>query len=286
MSDGMPASIASALVKAQREARDVVKDGENKYHRYAYATADAIASEARRALNKSGLALCRVGWSVQKAGDGVPLTVLVTYALVHDDGSSCLLPPAECPVIPEKGRPEDKATAAALTFSAGYVALGLLQIERVNEHSPDARDEPEPEPSRPKVSVVPVSAMLDSFAGVKAGETAKLEKLLARAREVRDGLNDEDDAKVSAAIREAKARAEQKPEASKTAKPGGTLGVKATPLDCTSVPELSLWVGHHRDRIAAMGENDKALTRAALKRAADKLQIDADAMLVAAGLGL
>lgn len=137
----MPKSIAAALVKAQREARDVVKADENGYHRYRYTKADDIAAEGRRALNGAGLALCRVGWYLKPPGEGMPLSVAVLYLLVHDDGSSWLCPEAVCPVIPEKGRPEDKATAAALTFSAGYVALGLLQIERVDEHSPDARND-------------------------------------------------------------------------------------------------------------------------------------------------
>lgn len=137
----MPKSIAAALVKAQRDAIDVPKDGFNKFHGYAYSTSEGIAAECKRALNANGLGLCRLGWTTKPPTEHAPGSVVVRYRLVHEGGDSWALPDAECPVIPEKGRPEDKATAAALTFSAGYVALGLLQIERVDEHAPDARND-------------------------------------------------------------------------------------------------------------------------------------------------
>lgn len=158
----MPASIATALVKAQREARDVEKDAKNEYHRYAYSKADDIAAEGRRALNLSGLALCRVGWTLNPATETGPGSVSVCYVLVHESGDVWALPPAFCPVIPEKGRPEDKATAAALTYSAGYVALGLLMIERTDQHSPDARNDGASQRTRSKKpeEVAPGRAML------------------------------------------------------------------------------------------------------------------------------
>jgi hypothetical protein len=167
----IPKSIAIGLVKAQRAAKDVEKDGTNAHFKYKYASADAIAAEARAALNGAGLALCRIGWTPVPAvlrnewefigdpGDAKapgwmepwiePARILVTYAVVAEsDGAVWVLDPVSVPVLPEKGRPEDKAEAAALTYSAGYVALGLLQIERVDQHSPDARDDSNRQPGR------------------------------------------------------------------------------------------------------------------------------------------
>lgn len=137
----MPKSIAAGLVKAQRATKDVEKDSTNTFHKYKYAAADAIAAEARRVLNLAGLALCRVGWTFSEFTDKSPARLNVRYMLVHEDGSTWDLPEVSVPSIPDKGRPEDKADAAALTYSAGYVALGLLQIERVDEHGVDARND-------------------------------------------------------------------------------------------------------------------------------------------------
>jgi hypothetical protein len=70
-----------------------------------------------------------------------PANVVALYMLVHSSGDSWMLEPVTVPAIPDKGRPLDKAVAGALTYSAGYTSLGLLQIERVDENSPDARND-------------------------------------------------------------------------------------------------------------------------------------------------
>lgn len=128
----MPTGIAKRLLAAQRGARDVEKDSTNKHHRYAYASADDIAAEARRALNEAGLALTRIGWVHMPWTEQSPARIRPLYLLVSDEGETWELPEITVPVLPGDGRPEDKAEAAALTYASGYVALGLLQIERVD----------------------------------------------------------------------------------------------------------------------------------------------------------
>ncbi len=294
MSD-MPASIAAALVKAQREARDVVKDGVNAYHKYAYATSEDIAQECKRALNANGLALCRVGWSSTQPTEHAPGNVLVRYALVHDSGDSWLLPEASCPVCPEKGRPEDKATAAALTFSAGYVALGLLQIERVDEHAPDARNDTDrgkhqqtrrqsPLPGRPAKSAMDVRPMLLAFEAIKPGEIDRCMKMIDRANEHEPNLSDADYEAVGKAIESAKLRAEEAP-----AKPAGNPALKPPPgkqnlADVATIVELSTWIAGRREMLKTLPREERDLVRQELTEAARRLNVDHAAMLHSAGL--
>jgi len=147
-----PPSIAKALVEAQKAVKSVGKASVNEHHGYAYASAQDVAAEAQRALNGAGLALCRIGWAHVPITEKEPARLEVSYVLTCTSGESWLLPPVSVPSLPGKGRPEDKAEAAALTYSAGYVAQGLLQIERVDEHDVDARDDRAPAPIRDEVA--------------------------------------------------------------------------------------------------------------------------------------
>lgn len=143
-----PKSIAMALVKAQAAVKAVEKDSTNSFHKYKYASSDDMVAEARRAMTGAGLACSRIGWTEQPVTEHAPARLLVHYMLTSVEGECMFLPPVSVPVLPEKGRPEDKAEAAALTYSHGYLVLGLLQMARVDEGSPDQRDDREREPHR------------------------------------------------------------------------------------------------------------------------------------------
>lgn len=136
-----PKSIAMALVKAQQAVKAVAKDSTNSFHKYKYASSDDMVSEARRALTTVGLSLARIGWTEQPVTEHAPARLHVLYMLTSAEGECMMLPPVSVPVLPEKGRPEDKAEAAALTYSHGYLVLGLLQMARVDENDVDARDD-------------------------------------------------------------------------------------------------------------------------------------------------
>lgn len=158
------AAFAAALVKAQQAARSVEKDSSNSFHRYKYASAEAIIDEARSALVAAGIACLSTGWrfvpaaadaSPRREGrDGKPAPVVVgrvyvQYRVLHESGEWMQFE-ASTPVIPESGRPEDKAEATALTYNAGYFLRGLLMLPRVEEGSQvDDRDDRRPHHQAP-----------------------------------------------------------------------------------------------------------------------------------------
>lgn len=126
--------LQDALIRAQKTAKEVAKSSENSYHRYAYASAESIIAEARDALGQHGLAVT-ASWTVV---DG---RVNVQYILMHEDGARESFF-ATTPIVPEKGRPVDKAEATALTYNMGYFLRGLLLLPRVEKGAEvDARDD-------------------------------------------------------------------------------------------------------------------------------------------------
>jgi hypothetical protein len=150
-------AIYAALVKAQAAARGVEKSSANQFHRYKYASAEAIIAEARDALNAAGLAVFVESFAYQpyKPDEAPPPVetkggkrqaaavgrVVVRYRVAHESGAS-LDAVCSSPVIPESGRPEDKAEATALTYNLGYYLRGLLLLPRVEEGTDvDQRDD-------------------------------------------------------------------------------------------------------------------------------------------------
>lgn len=143
----VPQTMAAALVLAQANAQAVGKDKKNEYHRYKYASAEAIIEEARGALTSAGLALLVTTWRVvdrnPQAKEKEPIGRLeVDYLLVHGMTGVERQFTASTPIIPEKGRPEDKAEAGALTSNLGYFLRGLLLLPREDETAAvDQRDD-------------------------------------------------------------------------------------------------------------------------------------------------
>ncbi len=161
----MDKTLCAALVSAQKTVRAVQKDSKNKFHNYDYASAEDVIVAARHALTGAGLALIASGYTVepgqvidaipekgktQEPEDAKPRANLrCEYVLVHVDGGFEKLA-SVTPIIPEKGRPADKAVATAKTYDLSYTLRGLLLMARgVDDDDPDARnDNPEPEPER------------------------------------------------------------------------------------------------------------------------------------------
>jgi hypothetical protein len=141
------AELFAALSRAQAVAVSVEKDATNKFHKYNYASAEAMIAEAKAALASAGLAVVPSSSMLREPKvfereQGAFAVLLAEWVVVHADGGS--LPIAcEWPVIPEKGRPLDKALAAARTASLGYLLRDLLQLPRVEEGTDldhDSRD--------------------------------------------------------------------------------------------------------------------------------------------------
>lgn len=141
--------IAQALAEARKRVRPVAKEAENTFHRYKYAAADAVIEEALQALDGSGLCLVTVeqtidGWQ----REGPERFELVKRMLLLHSSGEWLPVTVRWPVCPEKGRPLDKAAAAADTASLSYYLRGLLLMPRVAEGDDIAARDDRPAPAR------------------------------------------------------------------------------------------------------------------------------------------
>lgn len=147
MADGAKtaaAGVFEAIVLAQAEARQIEKDARNQFHKYNYVSAEAMIHEGKELFSKYGLALVPVSADLSQAppaptGDQdweknsrAAMLLHTKWVLAHKDGSTMNIETA-WPVAPEKGRPIDKAVAAARTASLSYLIRDLLQIPRVEE---------------------------------------------------------------------------------------------------------------------------------------------------------
>lgn len=161
-------ALSSALVKAQMESRGVTKDKANDFHRYRYASTEALILEAQGSLHAHGLALHPVGSEIVAVAGSIGviippeknqtatsdlLTLLILrrrWRLTHSSGESMEWG-QDWPIIPERGRPFDKATAAADTASLGYTLRDLLLLARVEKGTDlddNDRDERPPQDQR------------------------------------------------------------------------------------------------------------------------------------------
>ena len=154
MSEVMKA-LAKAIVAAQAAVQAVQKADtvRTKGYSYSYASTEDIITEARDCLHAHGLAFLSVGWdhSREDAGmfpddDGKMVQewdywVRARYILMHEFGEALPIE-SDMAVCPGKGRPLDKALAAALTYDLGYTLRGLLLMPRTEEE-PDQRNDSE-----------------------------------------------------------------------------------------------------------------------------------------------
>jgi hypothetical protein len=182
--------IAKALAAAQQRCQPVPKDERNEYHRYNYASSEAIIAEAKAALSSSGLALLPVEQSLvgsQREGED-RFELERKFLLLHASGE-CLPLVSHWPVCPEKGRPLDKACAIAATLSLAYLLRDLLLMPRVDaDDEVGSRDDRKAGPARaapPKQPAGPKAAPKDG--AELADRLAAWEKSLADARVCKAG---------------------------------------------------------------------------------------------------
>lgn len=144
------AKLIAAIVGAQAQIKPVPKDKVNDFAKYRYAPAEDIMEEARAALVANGLCLlvrelqsvlCELPYPDGKRPGSV---VTLYFILAHVSGETLDIT-MRVPAPVEKGRPSDKAEAAAQTFGLGYTLRNLLLIPRSTEsersHQVDARAE-------------------------------------------------------------------------------------------------------------------------------------------------
>lgn len=128
------ANLFSALALAQDRVKNAAKDGYNPHHKYNYASTESLLSAAKVACEGTGLSVRPKSYRLRKEGDGFVVTRVVSIA--HSSGEEDLSE-IDWPVVPDKGRPLDKALASALTSSLGYLVRDLFQIPRSEEEDMD-----------------------------------------------------------------------------------------------------------------------------------------------------
>jgi hypothetical protein len=150
-------ALSTALQKAQASVRAIAHDARNEYHHYAYTSVEAILTECKAALSAYGLTLLPTGQQIVQIGEQFVLTR--AFTLLHTSGEERPLA-TSWPVVPEKGRPLDKAAASAATTSLAYLLRDLLLAPRVDPADDLAGREDRPQQAAKK------SATIDA-AGVK-----------------------------------------------------------------------------------------------------------------------
>jgi hypothetical protein len=149
--------LSEALAAARDRCKTAVKDSKNTHHGYKYASADEVIATASEAMQSSGLALLplREELVVLAAGNSACYALNRVLVLTHSSGEYTPLEIRGWPVVPDRGRPLDKAYAIALTSSLAYKLRDLLQMPRGDEHDDvaaqnDTATPPPPPPDAPR----------------------------------------------------------------------------------------------------------------------------------------
>ncbi len=132
-------SLAERLVRAQQSAQAVTKDARNEFHKYDYVSSESIIREAREALHSAGLSVVCVSSNVDRSSEAALLIAIYRVQSVSGEGMDMHY---ETPIVPDKGRPMDKAVGAARTYSLSYFLRDLLLLPRVDKRDEvDQRDD-------------------------------------------------------------------------------------------------------------------------------------------------
>lgn len=131
------------MVDAQRRINNVPKDAHNTFHGYSYTSAEKMLEVTREALLDAGIAVLATDISLVEGA--VPPMVQVTFERSGDGHMS--IDTCQWPIVESKGRPFDKAYAAAVTTAVNYYLRGLLLVPRTDVEV-DTRDDTQhvPEP--------------------------------------------------------------------------------------------------------------------------------------------
>ncbi len=169
-------NLSAALALARDRCKMAAKSSHNSFHKYDYASADEVIATAKAALADSGLAVIPQAhkMSVQMAGNKSFYSVDRTILLTHSSGEYVPIT-LDWPVIPDNGRPLDKALATALTTSMSYLLRDLLQMPRGDEADMNARNDAEVKPAmKPEPAAAAEWVGLRNELGILIREVAKL----------------------------------------------------------------------------------------------------------------
>lgn len=155
--------IAAAIVAAQAQVKRVAKGDRNQHHGFDYASAEDIIAAGRAAMESTGLALI-VHRTYIRQGIGDLAEVVLVGLLVHAESDERIRVRTSLPIIPGKGRPEDRATLGARTSALAYLIRDLLLLDRGEDidsrddrdHDPaERRRQAEQRPARPEPAAPP-----------------------------------------------------------------------------------------------------------------------------------
>lgn len=126
--------LAAALCAAQGEVGGVQKGSKNTHQRFDYTSIEEMVVATRGPLRRAGLV-------VLPAAHRVEGEVLVTeWVLAHTSGESMPLR-YDMPIVPGKGRPQDKAASASASQALNYLLRDLLLLPRGEREDIDGRDD-------------------------------------------------------------------------------------------------------------------------------------------------
>lgn len=141
--------LSEALAQARDRCKSAAKSSKNEHYRYSYASADTVIDVASQAMEGSGLAIVPVFEELAVLGDSSSAIYVLNRRMLlsHSSGEYTPLEIRGWPVIPDRGRPLDKAYAIALTSSLAYKLRDLLQMPRGTQDDVAAQDDRQTPPA-------------------------------------------------------------------------------------------------------------------------------------------
>jgi hypothetical protein len=173
--------IAQALVDACRRIKPPEKTAYNAYHKYWYTPAEGLIAAAGGPLADCGLALVPTEQALKeyvKNGE-VRYELVRRFLLLHVSGESLPIS-LVWPVVPERGKPLDKACAIAVTLSVSYLLRDLLLVPRVDQEDDAAARQDRPQPAAAR-ALPPGPPAQD---GARAGPPPDADELATRLDEL------------------------------------------------------------------------------------------------------
>ncbi len=161
------AELYKALATFSASIKGIEKDARNSFHKYEYTSSERMMATVRSHLLENGLVFIPLSSEIRegqvasmvngKQGPVEERTAILrqTFRIAHENGEHLDMV-KDWPIAPERGRPMDKACAAADTTSISYFlrALGLIpRGDESEELDYSGRSQPVhdgPEPEQPK----------------------------------------------------------------------------------------------------------------------------------------
>lgn len=216
--DDMDPVLAQGLLAAQRAVRVALRDATNTHHGYRYASSEEVITVGRDALSDAGLAWALVEerieilpkGSASETGGGVALLYIKAEIVATGNGARLALSTV-VPIVPQQGRPLDKAVFGARTEGISYCLRDALLIPRQDSPDVSGRNDgstrqrgPRPEPrdiqqvlaeikaatEMPRLAAIVQAQRAIAGGSMSDDEADTLEAaFVARAVEILDGYN-------------------------------------------------------------------------------------------------